>query len=302
MIDAQFGRVLDGDDPVGRLSGRQQGGQQRGLAGAGTAADQQAEPGLDDRGQQRRQLRAQRTERQQVGQAEPAPAEHPQRQGRMGDQRRQDRMQPDPVGQRRVDVGRGVVQSPAGLGGQPDRQPPDLGVGVEAHRAAFQAGTAIHPDLVGGIDQHVGDAGLGQQRLQRPGTDQLCPQPAGQLGQRGGVEQQPGFPSGGVGQLRSRPNRRRCRPVAAGPGRPGCRSRRVRPATARPDGRRRPPATRPSPGVGYAVGHLPVRSPPGRVPAGSCGSRPKTGRHSSSPIRPGDSDRADLAPEPRVRC
>ena len=49
MVGAQLGGVLDEDEPLGRIDQGEQGREQRGLAAAGAAADQEGHPGRDQR-------------------------------------------------------------------------------------------------------------------------------------------------------------------------------------------------------------------------------------------------------------
>ena len=109
-------------------------------------------------------------------------------------------MQPSAVGQYRVDVGQRIVQPPTGLAGEPAGEPADRGVGLEADRCSFQSAAPIQIDLLGRIDQHVGDARLGQHRLQRTGAEQFGAKLTGQLGQGRLVQQQLGSSSGQLGQ------------------------------------------------------------------------------------------------------
>ncbi len=53
VVGAQLAGVLDEHDPLPGVDQREQRGQQRRLAGAGAAADQEGEPRLDDGPEQR---------------------------------------------------------------------------------------------------------------------------------------------------------------------------------------------------------------------------------------------------------
>ena len=69
-------------------------------------------------------------------------------------------------------------------GGQPLGQPAHLAVVGEPELGQLQPGAAIDVHLVGAVDQHVGDPGLAQQRVQRSGTDPLPSQRLDRLDQR----------------------------------------------------------------------------------------------------------------------
>ena len=81
-----------------------------------------------------------------------------------------------PSGQSYVGVRRRVVETASAGGDQPLREPSYGVLGRRADVGPLQPGPAVDVDLVGTVDQHVGDARLPQQRIQRPGADHLAAQ------------------------------------------------------------------------------------------------------------------------------
>ena len=90
------------------------------------------------------------------------------------DGRRQHGVEARAVGQPDVGVRRGVVEPPAAGRGEPLGEPTHGRVVAEAHGGQPQPVAVVDPDLVGAVDQHVGDAGLSQQRLERPGAEDVA--------------------------------------------------------------------------------------------------------------------------------
>jgi len=52
----------------------------------------------------------------------------------------------------------------------------DLAIVAETYFGQLKTSAAINPDLCGPVHEHVGDAGLAQQRLERAGADQFVAQ------------------------------------------------------------------------------------------------------------------------------
>ena len=70
VVGPQLAGVLDEHEPLVGIDQGQQGGEQGGLAGAGAAADQERQPGRDDRASRMRAASArQRAERDQLVEA-----------------------------------------------------------------------------------------------------------------------------------------------------------------------------------------------------------------------------------------
>ena len=75
-----------------------------------------------------------------------------------------------------VGVRRGVVEAATGRRGEPLGQAADGGVVGEGDGGALEPLAAVEVDLIGTVDQDVGDAGQAQQRLQRAGADDVAAQ------------------------------------------------------------------------------------------------------------------------------
>ncbi len=164
----ELARVLDHDQALRRRHAAEQGAEQGRLASAGAAADHDREPSGDDRAQQscHRAL-------DEIGEFETAPRKHPQRQRGVPSDRRQNRVQARAVRKDRVYKRRRIVKSPASRGGQSLGKPTHGDIVGEADRRTLESATAIEPDLVGPIDEHVGDARQPEERLERSGARKL---------------------------------------------------------------------------------------------------------------------------------
>nr|BFE77184.1 hypothetical protein GCM10020092_104850 [Actinoplanes digitatis] len=176
----QLGGVLDQHDPFGVWHQGEQRAEQRRLARARPARDQEREPRIDDGGQQRGQLRRHRAVLDEIAEAERPLPERPQRQVRpAGRHRRQHRVQPGPVGEPRVGIGLAVVKPPTARSREALGQPPDVVGAAEGDGRAPQAVPAVDPDLHA-IHKHISDLRIFEQRRQRTGTDELVMDPVGQ--------------------------------------------------------------------------------------------------------------------------
>ena len=142
--------VLDDDDPLVRRDQREQGREQRRLAAAGAAADQEGEPGST--------IRAEQLGRR-PGSASPTPRSRRARTSGSAGTRRlmqvpgvgdraQHRVDPAAVGEPGVDERHGVVQAPTDRRRQALGQPTHLGLRGEPHRGALQPAPAVDEDLV----------------------------------------------------------------------------------------------------------------------------------------------------------
>ena len=143
----QLAGVLDEHEPLVGVHQRQQRGQQRGLAGAGAAGDQERQPGGDDRLEQPHPLGRQRPGVLQLRQREAAGPRHPQREQRAGPgDRGEHGVEAGAVGQPEVDVRRGVVEPASTGGGQPLREPAHRGLVGEPDVGALQPRAAVEVD------------------------------------------------------------------------------------------------------------------------------------------------------------
>ena len=173
MVGPQLARVLDQHQPLGRVDQPEQRGQQGGLARPGPAADQEREPATRRSPQQPRRT---------AGLTDPAATRSASEKAR-ADGTRSEIVVPGravgastawkrvPSGSRTSAYGRGVVEPPPAGRRQPLRESPHGRVVAEPDRRQPQPVTVVDPDLVGAVDEHVGDAGQSQQRLERPRTE-----------------------------------------------------------------------------------------------------------------------------------
>ena len=124
VVGTQLRGVLDQDQSLVGADQREQGVQQRRLARAGAAADQERQPALHHQLQQRRALGGHGTGRHQLRQGEHPLPRHPQREHGAGPRdRREHGVEAGAVRQPQVDVRRGVVEPPTAGGREPLRQP-----------------------------------------------------------------------------------------------------------------------------------------------------------------------------------
>ena len=115
MVGAQLGCVLDEDQPLGRVDQGEQGGEQRRLAAAGAPADQERDPGRDQRLQQLGAAPGQGAGVEQLVEGEGPRGRHPQRdRGAGSGHRREHGVTAAAVGQPQVGERRGVVEAPTG--------------------------------------------------------------------------------------------------------------------------------------------------------------------------------------------
>ena len=190
---SQLGGVLHTHDALVGRHGAQQGGQQRGLAGAGSARDDERQPRIENVAQQPCGLDRDRPRRGECVEVLGGRPEYPQRQaGARSRDRGQHRVQshrgPTPgAGQTQiaevpVNPGLGFVQAAARLHRQSLCKPSHGGLVSELNGASPQTIPVVHPDGVGSRHQHVGGARTAQQwfensrahefGLQRPQTGQ----------------------------------------------------------------------------------------------------------------------------------
>ena len=178
MVGPELGGVLDQDQPLGRVDQGEQGGEQRGLAAAGPAADQERHPGGDERAQQLGAVAGERAGRDQLVEGEGPGRRHAQRDRRCpaatpARARRGSGCRPA-AGGRRTAPRRRAAGRPA----RPAAGPAGARRRRSANRTAgrLEPLAAVDEDLVGAVDQDVGDAGQPEQRLERPGAEDVATQ------------------------------------------------------------------------------------------------------------------------------
>nr|WP_246380311.1 hypothetical protein [Paeniglutamicibacter cryotolerans] len=159
----EFTGVLHHDDAFGPGDGQQHRGEQRGLAAAGAATDEEVHPGTDDR---LHGLPPARIGQELVQGAGLGVLDADGEQRASGGQRRQQGMDTVAI-QHHVGERCGVIEPAPPGSHQPHCQFADGRRGLETGPAAAQPRGAIAPYLPVGIDQHVGGAGDIGQGLQR---------------------------------------------------------------------------------------------------------------------------------------
>jgi len=190
VIRLQFGGLLDAHDPfVVRNEGEHR-REERGLARARRAADQDVRAALDQRAQDLGARGPDRPTRDEFGDAQRTPAQGPQADERaLRGQRRQDRVKPRPVRQAPVGDRGGVVQALTRGRSEAGGQGADGRFVQRGHAGRLEAAAAVHPHATRPVDQHIRHRGLLEQVLERARSEDLRPRgaPHGQ----GGAEPDP---------------------------------------------------------------------------------------------------------------
>ena len=169
LLEPQLGRVLDRRHPlVGGDEGRE-GVEQRRLAAAGAARDDDVDPGLDAGREELDHLRRDRLVRirssTRSGLA-PEPADR--EQGAVQGQRRDDRVDAAAVGEPGVDHRAGLVHPPADPAHDPLDDLDQVPVVVERDVGPLQPALALDVDDLGAVDQDVADGRVGQEGSSGP--------------------------------------------------------------------------------------------------------------------------------------
>ncbi len=99
-----------------------------------------------------------------------------------------------PSAEPHVDERAGVVEAPAAEGGQPLRQAAYGGLVGEPDLGWPQPVAGVDVDAVGAVDHHVGDARQPEQRLERPGAEDVAAQRLVDGQHRGVADRAPGGP------------------------------------------------------------------------------------------------------------
>ena len=192
LLQAQLGVVLDGDDALAVGHRRGERVQQRRLAGAGAAADDDVQPRLHQRAQQLRRSAASiermRTSSSIVNSRGKrrivivGPAQR---------ERRDDHVHALAAGQARVDHRAGLVHAPVDGRDDPVDRLEQLRLVGERDVGALDPAGALDVDLVGAVDHDLGHGVVGQQRLQDAQADRLVDDAADQPRALGGGEHGP---------------------------------------------------------------------------------------------------------------
>ena len=93
--------------------------------------------------------------------------------GAVGGKGRQDGVQPHPARQEPIDIGTRVIEPAAGQARETDRQPAHGGVVAHLAQHAGQPRPTVDPHAGRSVDQDVGHRRIGQERFERPRTEDL---------------------------------------------------------------------------------------------------------------------------------
>ncbi len=176
VVCPQLACILGNDQPLRSRDEVEQGPQQRRLAGARPAGHHDGQAGCYQAAQQCPEQRVEAATAYQV-----VERQRPVSQDANGQQRsrrrdgREHGVQPAAVREADVNEGSGVVEPAPGSGGEPHGQPADVVLVTEGQLDPAEQSVTLDPHLVGPVDQHVGDTGVGQQGLERPRANQLAP-------------------------------------------------------------------------------------------------------------------------------
>ena len=171
---AQLGGILDGDHPLVAGDLRREDVEQRRLARTGPSTDQDVASLANGLGEQCRACGIDRTSAHQVIERSHGCAKPPNGQYRPIHRRRWDhRMKPRAIGQPGIYRRRGPIDAQPEGRNDPLHRRHHRGITGERHRAAAEHARPLHPDLVGTVDQDVGDQRIGDQRLKRAESDQF---------------------------------------------------------------------------------------------------------------------------------
>ena len=143
--------------------------EQRRLARAGAAGDEDVELRLDAAAEEVDRLVGEGPDVDHVLQREALPRELPDREERAGErQRRDDRVDTAAVGQARVDHRRRLVDATTDLRDHLVDDAAQVEVVDEAHRGLVEAALTLDPDLAGAVDHDLRDRVVAEQPLERP--------------------------------------------------------------------------------------------------------------------------------------
>src|SRR4029077_10307600 len=174
LLQHQFRRVLDSHDSLVGRDKQRETVEHRGLARAGTAADQDVEPRLHDGAQEIDNLRHQGFLFDQILDVETLASETTNRERRsVQRQRRYDRIDTRSVRQARIDHRRRFVNSAADLRHDSIDNQHQMLIVLELDVGCVQFAALFNVNLVMPIDQDIGYLIVPEQRLQRSEPEQL---------------------------------------------------------------------------------------------------------------------------------
>ena len=170
----QFGGVFDGDDALVLRNESGKHIQQRGLASASPARDENVQPPLHHAGEHFQHGFGQSLIFDHVARGHRIAPESPNREyWTIQSERRDDGIYTGAIGQARVHHGRTFVYTAAYARNNAVDDLHQMLVVFEAEPRYFQAPRTFDVNLVVAIDQNVGNGGIGQQRLERAQAEDL---------------------------------------------------------------------------------------------------------------------------------
>ena len=174
LAQLQFRRVFDGHDPVGGRDERGQDVEQRRLAGAGAAGDQNVEPGPDGRPQELEHRLGEALGAQEVFAGQRVALELSDRQVRAVDRERlDDRVDARAVGKTGIHHRRRVVDAPADGRHDAIDDLEQVAIVLEPDFGLLQPSAALDVDTLRGVHQDVRDVRVLDQRLERAEPEDL---------------------------------------------------------------------------------------------------------------------------------
>ena len=174
MDQRELGGVLDGDQALARRNEIGQHIEQRRLARAGAARDDQIAPQHDALAQKAHHALIGRAEPNQVVGPQPLAPESPDGDGRSLDRQRRDhRVHPRAVGQARIDHRRAFIDAPADGRHDALDHRAHRGLAAEGERGGFQTPGTLDEDLAGAVDHDLAHRTVGHQAFQWPEANHL---------------------------------------------------------------------------------------------------------------------------------
>ena len=176
LLELQLGRILDGDDALVIRDGVGQHVEQRGLARAGTAGDQDVEADFDGSGQDLGESGRESAESDQIGHTIRVCGEPPDGDdGPVQRERRNDRVDARAVRKAGVHHRRRFVDAPPDPGHDTVDDLHQMRVAMKGRVRPFELAAALDVNVSRPVDEDVGYDGVLHQRLEWPEAEGLVP-------------------------------------------------------------------------------------------------------------------------------
>ena len=168
LLHLQFGGVLDGDHAFGIRNVAGEHIEQGGLAGAGSAGDQQVEPAFHHGGEQFQHGLGQGFVFDHVAGGDRIAAETPDgKAGPINRQRRNDGVHAGAVGKTRIHHRRGFIHASSHPRDNPVDDLHEVRIVLEAQSSGLKLARAFHVDSIKTVHQNVGNGWIFEQRFER---------------------------------------------------------------------------------------------------------------------------------------